>query len=271
MSQSQASTVAANVAYFVNENFHTLVTFGSANGTSIIRSGSFTPPSGSTISGTAGFDDGRFFAASTLIRAGAFDFGEVLTSSSDFRDVLSINTNTCPQGGPACSLAFQYTASGTFFATGPIAFAGQLDFAVRNPNSPFDRSTWLVDNPVFLTPGVNTIQGEGSVAFFDNEPFVFWPLFSTVARKVEGADGESKLNFLNSLVFDSFTVLGSNGSPIASSISAESGLSYSAAGLSAVPEPASLLLVGSAIGLIVWKRKRLRDLYPSPEAVKPRL
>lgn len=108
-------------------------------------------------------------------------FNETLTSATSFRDVLTIDTGgACPVGGLGCQLNFAYTATGVYTSTGDVQFAeGQLDFAVLNPVTPGDRSTWLVDKPVFLAPGNIQVSDGASVTFFDNQPLIFWPVFAT--------------------------------------------------------------------------------------------
>jgi hypothetical protein len=157
-------------------------------------------------------------------------------------------------------LSFTYTATGTFSATGLLTAAGQLDFAVLNPDTPGDRSSWLVDHPVFLSPGNVSVTDSATVSFFEDQPFVFWPIFGVVARKVANGDGQSDMDFSHSLVFNSFAVLDPGGAPTAFSIDAESGLIYSGGGLAAVPEPATsgLLAGGAAVLWAIRRRSRAR-------------
>jgi hypothetical protein len=261
-SAGSAATVHANVVYYVNEAVDTILASNASQSNSVSASASYTAPSGTTMSGVAGFDSGRFYGLSTISREAPLAFTETLTSASSFRDVLTIDTGgACPIGGPACQLSFSYTATGTYSATGDVQFGeAQLDFAVLNPTTPGDRSTWLVDHPVFLQPGAVSITDDASVPFFDQQAFVFWPVFGVVARQVANSAGSSTLDFSHSLVFNNFAVLNSSGNSIAFDIDAESGLVYSGSGIAAVPEPStSALMVGGAFVLWMTRRHRRRS------------
>jgi len=266
---SNAALITADITYYVDEAPNTVVSsVFSTSGTFLQTSGSFTAPSGTSTWGLAGFDDGRFFGASSLIRSIALGFSEVSTAATGFRDELSIDTGgACPPETP-CSLKFSYTATGSFSVTGSPAFAGQLDFAVLNPETPGDRSTWLVDHPVFVSPGLVTVTDIGSISFVDNEAFTFWPVFGVVARQISGSGGTSSLDFSHSLIFNGFSVIAEGERDVDFLVKADSGLIYSRAGLSAppstVPEPSTTPLVVAALGLMLTVFRRADKTVFSP-------
>ena len=166
----------------------------------------------------------------------------------------------------ACQLNFTWIADGTFSDTSGSSFAGQLDLAVLNPDTPGVRSTWLVDHPTFLSPGNVHVVDSGRVPFFGDTSLVFWPAFATVARGVAGTAGTIDLDFAHTLVFESFSVSAPGGDFIPFSISAESGLRYSESGLSAVPEPDTLLLVTTCGALALALRRRPVKEHARPAA-----
>lgn len=260
------ATIEVSTAYYVNDKLDTVISSDSSSGLSLSTSGSFTAPSGTTMSGLAGFEKGRFFGTSTMVRTSAFPPWEVLTSATSFRDTFVIDTQgRCPVGGPACQLSFSYTATGEFSATGDLPFSGQLDVGVLNPVTPDDRTTWLVDRPISLTPGHVNITDIASVSFYDNQPFVFWPIFGVVARQSPGSsNGRSTLDFSHGLVFDGLSVIAPQGETISFSFSSESGLTYSPEDFSSVPEPDSFLLAISGLALVAFLRNKFESTKVPP-------
>ena len=192
--------------------------------------------------------------------SGAVPSGHTSVSAhagAGFTDVLTITSSSFPAG----TLAY-FDAIVT--VTGSVA----CDTAVCPTGLAFGYYSNTLGLPGLvhqiggeLTPsitGFTTTQALVPLPFIFGQPFDVTLRLDTAAR-LSGGNTFNTADFSHTLRVSGLTITDASGAVLDASISGASGLVYSASGITAAPEPASVVLVGCGLALVPLVRfARLR-------------